>query len=145
MRLVFRRLLPLLCVIVAATSARADDYTQIIKESVAKLELGQYDAHGFYSDEQIEAYVADLVEGRRAFTEEIGAQGLRKDIRALSHRELDAMDAKARKRVEPWAPAEEAAQTVSEDRDPRSRWISPWEPRRPSPSDFPTPASRSRR
>jgi phosphoenolpyruvate carboxykinase (ATP) len=109
------------------------------------VDLAAWDARNFYSDEQVEAYVADLVEGRRAFTEEIAAQGLRKDIRELAHKELDAMDAKTRRKAEPWAPPDEHAQTASEDRDPRSRWISPWEPRRPSSSLFPAPTGRSRR
>lgn len=106
-------------------------------------ELAQWDARGFYSEEQIEAYVADLVDGRRKFTEEIAAQGMRKDIRELAHRELDAMDARvARRKAEPWAEADEAALAASEDRDPRSRFISPWEPRRGSVSYFPRPTKR---
>jgi phosphoenolpyruvate carboxykinase (ATP) len=108
-------------------------------------ELAHYDPRQFYSDDQIEGYVADLVAGRRAFTEEIASQGLRKDIRELAHKELDAIDAKARKKVEEWAPAEEAVVTAAEDRDPRSRFISPWEPRRPSTGLFPSPSGRSRR
>ncbi|MDD5563659.1 MAG: phosphoenolpyruvate carboxykinase (ATP) [Thermoanaerobaculaceae bacterium] len=107
-------------------------------------DLAAYDARNFYSDEQVEAYVADLVDGRRKFTEEIAAQGLRKDIREIAHRELDAIDAKGRKRAEPWAPAEAAEQTAAEDRDPRSKWISPWEPRRPSGGLFPQPAGKRR-
>jgi phosphoenolpyruvate carboxykinase (ATP) len=108
-------------------------------------DLTNWDARGFYSEEQIERYVADLVDGRRAFTEEIAEQGLRKDIRELAHRELDAMDARSRRKVEPWSPADEAAVTAAEDRDPRSRWISPWEPRRPSAGLLFQPAGRSRR
>ena len=108
-------------------------------------ELAQYDAHVYYSDEQIEAYVADLVDGRRKFTEEIAAQGLRKDIREIAHRELDAIDATTRKKAEPWAPADEREQTAAEDRDPHSKWISPWEQRRPSAGLFPAPTGRSRR
>jgi len=108
-------------------------------------ELAQYDAHNFYSDEQIEAYAADLVEGRRKFTEEIAAQGLRKDIREIAHRELDAIDAKTKAKPEPWAPSEEAAPSeAAEDRDPRSKWISPWEPRRPGAGLFPAPAGKRR-
>jgi phosphoenolpyruvate carboxykinase (ATP) len=116
-------------------------------EYVVKCEgadLTAYDPKGFYTDAQVEGYVADLVDGRRKFTEEIAAQGLRKDIRDLAHRELDAMDARMKK-VEPWAPAESAEQTAAEDRDPRSRFIAPWEPRRPSSSLFPAPTGRSRR
>ncbi|HVN75410.1 MAG TPA: hypothetical protein VMT19_03770 [Thermoanaerobaculaceae bacterium] len=107
-------------------------------------DLAAYDAHNYYSDEQIEAYLADLVDGRRKFTEEIAAQGLRKDIREIAHRELDAIDATARKKVEPWAPPEEREVTAAEDRDPRSKWISPWEPRRPSAGYFPMPAGKRR-
>ncbi len=108
-------------------------------------ELAQYDAHNFYSDEQIEAYVADLVDGRRKFTEEIASQGLRKDIRELAHKELDAIEAKVKQKSEPWAPPEEAAPSeAAEDRDPRSKWISPWEPRRPSSGLFPVPSGKRR-
>ena len=108
-------------------------------------ELAQYDTHKFYTDERIEAYVADLVDGRRKFTEEIAAQGLRKDIRELAHKELDAIEAKVKQKPEPWAPPEEAAPTeAAEDRDPRSKWISPWEPRRPSSGLFPVPSSKRR-
>jgi phosphoenolpyruvate carboxykinase (ATP) len=42
--------------------------------------LDDWDPHRFYSDEQIEAYVSDLVEGRRKFTEDIIAEGLRSEI-----------------------------------------------------------------
>ena len=109
-------------------------------------ELAQWDPKQFYSDEQVEAYVADLVDGRRKFTEEIAGQGLRKEIRELAHRELDATEGKRAKKVEEWAPPTEAeASEVAEDRDPRSRFISPWEPRRPNVSYFPVPAGKSRR
>jgi phosphoenolpyruvate carboxykinase (ATP) len=114
-------------------------------EYVVKAEtgdLGAWDPRTFYSEEQIEAYVADLVDGRRKFTEEIAAQGMRKDIRELAHKELDAMDVRSRRKVEPWAPAEEREQTAAEDRDPRSRFISPWEPRRPSATTIATPVGR---
>jgi len=55
------------------------------------------------------------------------------------------MEAKTRAKVEPWAPAEPDEATAAEDRDPRSRFISPWEPRRPHASYFPLPAGKSRR
>ena len=44
------------------------------------------------------------MEGRRAFTEQIAQEGLRKEIRELAHRELDAIE--GRKKVEQWAPPE---------------------------------------
>ena len=72
---------------------------------------------------------------------EIAAQGLRKGFREIAHRELDAT---TRKKAEPWAPAEAREQTAAEDRDPRSKWISPWEQRRPSGGLFPQPTGKRR-
>jgi len=42
--------------------------------------LDEYDIHRFYSEEQIQDYIKDLVEGRRNFTEEIASEGLREEI-----------------------------------------------------------------
>lgn len=39
--------------------------------------LDEYDIRHFYSEEQIQHYIKDLVEGRRTFTEEISSEGLR--------------------------------------------------------------------
>jgi phosphoenolpyruvate carboxykinase (ATP) len=104
-------------------------------EEVVKCEgadLSQYDPKNFYSEEQITAYVADLVEGRRAFTEQISREGLRKEIRELAHRELDAIEG-GRRKAEPWAPPEPKRPTeAAEDRLPLSPYITPWERRRPS-------------
>ncbi len=70
------------------------------------------------------------MEGRRAFTEEIAAQGLRKEIRDLAHRELDAIE--GRKKVEQWAPPEtrDERDRPAEDRLPLSPYITPWQQRR---------------
>lgn len=42
--------------------------------------LDEYDIHNFYSEEQIQRYIQDLVKGRRAYTEEIDSEGLREEI-----------------------------------------------------------------
>ncbi len=42
--------------------------------------LDEYDIQNFYSKEQIQYYIKDLVDGRRAFTEEIASEGLRQEI-----------------------------------------------------------------
>ncbi len=129
----------------------SNEYTRgrLGTEYVVKCEgadLAQWDPRGFYSEEQIESYVAELVEGRRKFTEEIAAQGLRRDIRELAHRELDALDARlARRKAEPWAEAEEAPLAVAEERDPRSRFISPWEAGRSTLPSFSLLAAKGRR
>ncbi len=99
------------------------------------VDLSAYDARNFYTDEQIAAYIADLVAGRRAFTEQIAAQGLRPEIRELALEELDAIG--GGRRAEDWAAetGEPAGALDSieaaEDRLPLSPWIAPWEPRRP--------------
>ena len=105
-------------------------------EYVVKCEgadITHYDPKNFYSDEQIAAYVQDLVEGRRSFTEEIAAQGLRKEIRDLAHRELDAIE--GHRKVEQWAPPEtrDERDRPAEDRLPLSPYITPWEKRRSRP------------
>lgn len=97
------------------------------------VDLSPFDAKNFYSSEQIAAYVADLVAGRQAFTEEIAAQGLRPSIRDMALEELETIG--GGKRPEAWAtetasPEPEAVE-AAEDRLPLSPWIAPWEPRRP--------------
>ncbi len=42
--------------------------------------LDDWDISKYYTSEQIEAYVRDLVQGRRAYTEEIAQEGLRDEI-----------------------------------------------------------------
>ncbi|MFA9452870.1 MAG: phosphoenolpyruvate carboxykinase (ATP) [Candidatus Aminicenantaceae bacterium] len=42
--------------------------------------LDDWDMRKFYSEEQIESYIRDLVDGRRAYTEEIAQEGLRDEI-----------------------------------------------------------------
>ncbi len=93
-------------------------------------DLAQYEAARLYSDAQIRAYVEDLVEGRRAFTEEIAAQGLRPEVVALAHRELDAIA--GRRGAEPWAePERPEAREAAEDRLPLSPYLTPWGKHRP--------------
>ena len=43
-------------------------------------DLSQYRAENFYSEEQIETYIRDLVKGRKAFTNQIADEGLNPDI-----------------------------------------------------------------
>jgi phosphoenolpyruvate carboxykinase (ATP) len=102
-------------------------------EYVVKCEgadITHYDPKNFYSEEQIAVYVQDLVEGRRAFTEQIAQEGMRKEIRDLAHRELDAIE--GRRKVEQWAPPEERDERdrPTEDRLPLSPYITPWQQRR---------------
>lgn len=54
--------------------------------------LEEWNPNNFYPEEQIKRYLIELVEGRRKFTDEIASQGLRSEIRNLSHKELDAIE-----------------------------------------------------
>lgn len=42
--------------------------------------LTRWDSHNFYTADQIQDYIADLVEGRQTYTEEIAAEGLRDEV-----------------------------------------------------------------
>ena len=42
--------------------------------------LDEWDVSQFYSSDMVQAYIADLVQGRRSFTEEIAGEGLRDEI-----------------------------------------------------------------
>ncbi|MGD9344335.1 MAG: phosphoenolpyruvate carboxykinase (ATP) [Candidatus Aminicenantes bacterium] len=42
--------------------------------------LEEWDIRKYYSDEKIQDYIADLVEGRKVYTEEIASEGLRDEI-----------------------------------------------------------------
>jgi phosphoenolpyruvate carboxykinase (ATP) len=51
--------------------------------------LSSYDATKLYTEEQIQGYVRDLVEGRRRFTEEIASEGLDPRIVALAEKSFE--------------------------------------------------------
>jgi phosphoenolpyruvate carboxykinase (ATP) len=61
--------------------------------------LDDWDAKRFYSEEQIEAYVTDLVAGRRAFTEEIAEEGLREEVLRAAERSYQIDRSQSRSRV----------------------------------------------
>ncbi|RLE01825.1 MAG: hypothetical protein DRJ11_08755 [Candidatus Aminicenantes bacterium] len=61
--------------------------------------LEEWDIHKYYSQEQIEAYIKDLVEGRRAFTEEVAEEGLLPEIIAAAERSFQIDKSSRRTRV----------------------------------------------
>lgn len=91
------------------------------------LDLSAWDPSNFYSQEQTEEYVAELVAGRRVFTDEIAAQGLRKDIIKLAHRELDRISGVEKRKPKLLAEPEPFTSQAAEDRMPG--YVLPW-PRR---------------
>ncbi len=58
--------------------------------SCAEGDLTPYDPRRFYSVEEIERYAAELVEGRKKFTEEIANQGLKPEVRKLAEASFTA-------------------------------------------------------
>lgn len=95
-------------------------------------DLEQYRPHNFYSEEQVARYVRELAEGRRAYTELIAKEGLRKEILEIARSEIDAISPSGCRREE-WAPEPEAGKVVAdEDRLPLSPYISSWKERRPN-------------
>lgn len=70
--------------------------------------LEEYDINRFYSEEQIDHYIHDLVEGRRKFTEEVATEGLRPEILYAAERSfrIDKKEKKERIAVS-GAPASE--------------------------------------
>jgi phosphoenolpyruvate carboxykinase (ATP) len=120
--------------------------------SCAEGDLTPYDPARFYSEEEIVRYAAELVEGRRKFTEEIAGQGLDPRIQKLA--EESFRFAAKRTMVQGVGPRGERADkarepqlsvpTVTESREPvraakpgespvfgvqTSKWITPWVPK----------------
>ncbi|OGL46180.1 MAG: hypothetical protein A2161_09260, partial [Candidatus Schekmanbacteria bacterium RBG_13_48_7] len=69
-------------------------------------DLSQYDPKKFYSDEQIENYIRDLVEGRRQFTYEIAEEGLNPDIIKIAEKSFQIVKDKKTKIFIPEPPKE---------------------------------------
>jgi phosphoenolpyruvate carboxykinase (ATP) len=81
--------------------------TQEIKRCEGR-DLNEWDVHNFYSANQIQDYIADLVEGRRAFTEEVAAEGLRDEILYAAERSFRIdKSRKSKEKAEPEASDEE--------------------------------------
>lgn len=89
--------------------------------------LDEWDIRKLYSEEQIQGYIRDLVKGRREFTEEIAAEGLRQEIMYAAERSyrIDKSGQGARITV----PGEEKHERGEEER-PAFRTTSITRPRR---------------
>jgi phosphoenolpyruvate carboxykinase (ATP) len=102
-------------------------------------DLRTYDPSGFYSREEIDRYLAEILEGRRAFTEQIAGQGLRPEVVKLAEESFSALSREVRREgpgvkessvteaVGPSSPRPPVSASASDA--PPSRWISPWIPR----------------
>ena len=111
--------------------------------SVEGQDLSHWRPENYYSQAEIDAYLAEIVEGRRAYTEQILGEGLDPDIAVLAERSFEGIAPRPlqvaipREVTEP--PGMPALPRPDEQRDSggsastesRSSWITPWEPRRP--------------
>jgi phosphoenolpyruvate carboxykinase (ATP) len=105
--------------------------------------LSHWRPEEFYSEAEIEAYLRELVDGRRTHTERIAEEGLKPEIVALAERSFEAIAPRPnqvaipREVTEPPEvppppqPDELRISGAPEAEAGRSRWISRWEPRRP--------------
>jgi phosphoenolpyruvate carboxykinase (ATP) len=108
-------------------------------------DLKRWRAESFYSEAEIQEYLKEIVDGRRAYTERIAAEKLRPEIVRLAERSFEQILPRAKSVAIPreiTAPPELPRPVVlDETRAPiapaglagggRSPFISPWEPRRP--------------
>jgi phosphoenolpyruvate carboxykinase (ATP) len=112
--------------------------------ALADGDLSHWNPRNFYSETEIEAYLKEIAEGRLAHTAGIAEQGLRPEIARMAERACAAVLPRSKSTVaiprEVTTPPELAplpqldesrASTLSAPSESRSRWISPWEPRRP--------------
>ncbi len=106
-------------------------------------DLNHWKVSNFYSEAEVDDYIKDLVEGRRAYTAKMADEGLADDIIRLAERSFEQMLPSKPTVAIPrdiTAPPGLADQPrADEQRDGalpsgqsgRSSWISSWEPRRP--------------
>lgn len=97
------------------------------------IDLSQYDATRMYSKEQIEALKKDLVEGRRKFTEEIAAQGLKQEIIDEAEKSFAIVEGKTKVSVPEIPIKEEAKQPTGISLElPDLKWEIKSRPPRPA-------------
>ena len=82
--------------------------------------LDEWDIRRFYSEDQIQGYIKDLVEGRREYTEEIASEGLRDEILRAADRSFHI--SKGEKRISvPGGEEEETGEPDYPSWDSKSR------------------------
>ncbi|MFW6160350.1 MAG: phosphoenolpyruvate carboxykinase (ATP) [Acidobacteriota bacterium] len=96
--------------------------------------LNEWDINKYYSREQIDFYIKDLVEGRRQFTEEIAGEGLRPEILYAAERSFRIDRSGKRQKV--FMPGEKEEKKEEEiekiESFPEAAWESKSRPRRKS-------------
>jgi phosphoenolpyruvate carboxykinase (ATP) len=101
---------------------------------VEGFDLSPYNVEKLYDKEKIDWFVQDLVEGRREFTEEIAAEGLKPEIRKAAEQSFNIARGGSRTQVAPF-PVEIDRPTPGESK-PMPDYFKDYEPvrrpRRPS-------------
>jgi len=84
--------------------------------------LDEYALRNFYSEEQIQHYIKDLVAGRRKFTEEVSSEGLREEILYAAERSFRIdKSGKEEGEVTPESPAAEEKPVIIRESKSRPR------------------------
>lgn len=66
--------------------------------------LDEFDAHNYYSQEEIDKYLAGIVAGREKYTAEIAAEGLREEVLRAAEKSFEIAPEEAKIVVPPTAP-----------------------------------------
>jgi phosphoenolpyruvate carboxykinase (ATP) len=86
--------------------------------------LDEWDIHRFYSKDQIQGYIKDLVDGRKKYTEEIAEEGLRQEILYAAERSF-RID-RSGKRTQVAVPGEEKQEKEEEE---KPAFVTSWKTR----------------
>jgi phosphoenolpyruvate carboxykinase (ATP) len=89
--------------------------------------LEEWDPGRFYSEDQIQKYIEDLVEGRKKFTEEIAEEGLRPEIQRAAERSFKIAEGRKKDTVIVAGPDTQEQITLEK---PLRPWESKTRPRR---------------
>ena len=89
------------------------------------------DPYRYYSQDQIDAYIEDLVAGRKKYTEEIASEGLDRDIIAYAEKSFSISKAGKRSKVFIPDTEKEELETAEPFETPQN-WVSKARPPRPS-------------
>ncbi len=89
--------------------------------------LDEWDPKRFYSEDQIQRYIEDLVEGRKKFTEEISSEGLRPEIQHAAERSYQIAESSGKETVFVGDRTETEQKPVEKPLQP---WTSKTRPRR---------------
>ncbi len=81
-------------------------------------DLSRYDINKYYTREQIDFYLKDLVEGRRKFTAEVAAEGLNKDIIKAAEESFGISPDAGRKYIPATAPSKPVEEKMKIDTSP---------------------------